>query len=157
MSKDKNITLDRMRYKHDSLSSSLTLLGLLANVFYFVCLYKNNNMFYYTMDMGSSVIYNLLFMLLVFLSSEEVKVYNRKFSVIVICVGLLQLVRIFIVPSRAIAANTEEITVLATDVFTRLVVYLCISAALLIIGGAVSFIKSVRLTKYKQSLSAQKA
>ena len=50
------IRLDRMCYKNDQLSRMLALLGLLANVFYFVTFYKLNNNWYYQIMIGASII-----------------------------------------------------------------------------------------------------
>lgn len=149
------IRLDRMCYKNDQLSRMLALLGLLANVFYFVTFYKLNNNWYYQIMIGVSIIYNLLFMLTVFLSSEGVKTYDRKYSVILMIVGVLQIVRIFIFPRMAYEASTaaeaqmENTGFMSTEAYVALIVYLIISAVLLISSGLISFIKSSEKRKYE--------
>ena len=73
LSKEENrlIRLDRMRYTKNSLSSSLTYLAILFDVLYFVSIYESDvGNWYYNHVIGISVVYNLLFMLIAFLSSE---------------------------------------------------------------------------------------
>ena len=71
---DRFVKRDRMRYTKNSLSSSLALLAIVFNVLYFVSIYQSDKgKFYYTILIGASVLYNLVFMLMAFLSSEGVK------------------------------------------------------------------------------------
>ena len=68
---DKYIQRDRMRYIKNSACSNLCYLGLLFDVFYFVLIYRQDvGTYYYTIQIGASIIYNLVFMLAVFLASE---------------------------------------------------------------------------------------
>lgn len=76
-SEERTIQRDRMRFIKNSLASNLALLGIVLNVFYFVSLYKSDvGTYYYNILIGASIVYNLVFMLAVFLSSEGVKNYN---------------------------------------------------------------------------------
>lgn len=139
------LNLEKMLYKRDKLSYSLVLIGLLLDVFYFFTLYKNNGQFYYDYKMGLSVLYNLIFMLIVFLSAEEIKNYHRNFSIVLMIVGALQIARIFIYPLQALNANS-----IPNKSFTFIVIYLVVSALCLIGGGIISFIKSTLLKKFKK-------
>ena len=81
MDEKKQIQLDRMRYTKNTLSSRLTLLAIVFDVLYFVSIYSSDvGKWYYAMLIGASIVYNLLFMLLAFLSSEGVKNYHIGYS-----------------------------------------------------------------------------
>lgn len=138
-----HVSIDKRKYKTDSISYWLTILGVLANVFYFITLYRRNNNFYYSYKMGISIVYNLVFMLLVFLSAEEIKYYRRPFSVLLVLVGLLQIARIFYYPKQAFEAK-----VLPADAYLAIKIYLIISAVLLITAGIISFVNSTILKRY---------
>ena len=78
---DKSIATDRMRYTKNTASSRLALLAIVFNVFFFVSIYKSDvGTYYYTILIGASIIYNLVFMLAAFLASEGVKNYKRGYS-----------------------------------------------------------------------------
>ena len=80
MNEEQLIQRDRMRFTKNTLSSGLALLAILFNVLYFVSIYKSDvGSYYYNILMGASVLYNLIFMLVVFLSSEGVKSYKAAF------------------------------------------------------------------------------
>jgi hypothetical protein len=137
------ISIDKMKYKNDNLAFSLTILGLLANVFYFFTLYRNNNNFYYSYLMGISVLYNLIFMLTVFLTAEEVKTYHRKYSIVLFIAGIIQILRIFYYPKKAFAAE-----VLTADTYRTIKIYLIISSIMLILASIRSFWNSTILKLY---------
>jgi hypothetical protein len=138
-----HVSIDRKKYKKDGLPYGLTLLGLLVNVFYFFTLYKNNDNFYYSGLMGISVLYNLIFMLIVFLSAEEIKNYHRKYAVVLFLIGLGQIFRISFYPRQALRAG-----VLSVYHFKVITVYLCLSALLLMAAAIISFINSTILKRY---------
>ncbi|MEG1706451.1 MAG: hypothetical protein RR291_03040, partial [Clostridia bacterium] len=98
----------------------------------------------YTILLGVSIVYNLLFMLAVFLSSVEIKIYNIKFAIVLLVMGVLQIARIFFLPTKFFLLNTEEDIILTSEVYTKLIIYLVISSALLIASGIVGLINSIR-------------
>lgn len=159
MKTDSNlIKRDRMRYTKNSLSSSLALLALVFNVFYFVSLYRINLSYYYTWKTGLSILFNLVFMLIVFLSSEGVKNYKLSYSVILVVVGAVQLLRIIYIPQTA--HNTfisDGVTAMTDAQFVRSVVFLCVSAALLVLSGVIGVIRSRMLHDYKKTLTEHSA
>ena len=138
-----NVKLDKMCYKRDKLSYSLVLLGLAFNVFYFFTLYKSNSTYFFKYNVGISILYNLLFMLFVFLSAEEIKNYHRNFSIFLMVVGIAQIVRAFLYPLNALKEEAIE-----QKTFVLILIYCILSGALLISGGVISFIKSTRLKEY---------
>ena len=157
---EKKIRKDRLRYSKNKTSSSLALVAIVVNVFYFVSIYKSDvQSYYYTWLIGASIIYNLLFMLTVFLCSEGVKNYQIGYSVALIVVGALQFVRIFIIPAKAFAAtvviNDIETTVMSVKQHSYVVALLIASGVLLIIAGIVGMIKSRTLTAYLKELESE--
>lgn len=159
---DRNVQRDRMRYIKNSLSSSLAILGILFNVFYFVNLYRSDvDTYYYNYLIGISIVYNLVFMLAVFLSSEGVKNYKKNYSYLLAAIGVIQIVRIFIIPVRAHAASVTvdgvSVMVMQNGQFYRIVAYLVISAGCLIASAVVNLIRCRELAEHLKTLEPQGA
>ncbi len=159
---DRAIRRDRMRFIKNSLSANLALLGILFNVFYFISICKSDvGTWYYTILIGASIVYNLVFMLAVFLSSEGVKNYKQGYSYLLAALGVFQIVRIFIIPARAHAAETlingETALVMQDGQFYRVTTYLIISAVCLIASAAVNLIRCRELAKHLNALDSQGA
>lgn len=159
---ERTIQRDRMRFIKNSLSANLAYLGILFNVFYFVSLYKSDvDTYYYNYLIGISIVYNLVFMLAVFLSSEGVKNYKRNYSYVLAAIGLVQIVRIFIIPMRAHGATTVvngvSVVVMQDAQFIRILIYLVVSAACLIGSAVVNFIRCGELEAHLKSLGTQGA
>ena len=157
MNEEKSIRLDRMRYTKNTLSSGLALLAILFDVFYFVSIYETNvGSWYYNILIGASILYNLVFMLAAFLSSEGVKNYKIGFSYVMIVLGIIQILRIFIYPMRAHAATVtiqnQAVTVMGAAQFGRCVAYLLISAACLFVGAVIGIIRSRALQAHLKTL-----
>ena len=160
MNEERTIKRDRMRFIKNSLASNLAILGILFDVFYFVSIYKSDvGTWYYSILIGASIVYNLMFMLAVFLSSEGVKNYKSGYSYLLAVVGAIQIARIFIIPTQAHTAMTiidgAETTVMQDGQFYRVAVYLILSAACLIASAAVNFIRCRELTEHLKTLDAQ--
>lgn len=139
----KRIKVEKMKYKNDSISYALVLLSLVVNILYFANLYKNNAQFYYTIEMGMSVLYNLIFMLGVFMCAEFIKKYNRNYAIATFVLGIMQIVRIFNYPLDALKEGA-----LSQGNYNQLVIFLVISGALLIAGSVISFVNSTLLKEY---------
>ena len=159
---ERTIQRDRMRFIRNSTSANLCYLGILFNVFYFVNLYQSDvGTYYYEIFIGASIVYNLLFLLIVFLASEAVKNYAQNYSYLLAVIGILQIVRIFYIPMRAHAATTMvngvETTVMGNGQFIIQVVFLVISAACLLVSAAVNFKKCQELAEHMKTLEAQNA
>ena len=61
---EQQISLDRMRYIKNKASSNLAIFAILFDVLYFVNLYKSDvGTYYYSILIGASIIYNLVFLL----------------------------------------------------------------------------------------------
>ena len=156
MTKDVNlIKKDRMRFTKNSLSATLCYIAILFNVFYFVNIYSTDvGTYYYTIQIGASVVYNLLFLLFTFLCSEGVKGYSKGYSIFLLGIGAMQLVRIFGIPMKAhntiISLNKVDTLVMDDKQFALLIVFLCISAACCIAAGIIGLIKTITLENYKK-------
>ncbi len=150
------IKKDRMKYTKNKFSSNFALLSIIFNVFYFVNIYKSDvGNYYYSILIGASVIYNLLFMLFTFLCSEGVKKYSFGYSVTLVVIGVLQIARIFYLPTKAhnavITIADVDKAVMGNDQYRKVIIYLLISAAFAIIGGIVGIIRNRILTAYTKS------
>ncbi len=147
---------DIMRYKKNKLGSSLALLGIAFGCFYFLILYaqvKNNN-FYYTWEIAFDVIYNLFFLLFVFLFSEQVKNYNKKMFPLQLLVGLLQIARIFWLPLKGITNYNGDVTVVTPVTFALLTAFLAASGACVIASAIIGFIRARSVEDFTKKVQA---
>lgn len=155
MNDDRSVQLDRMRYTKNTTSSRLALLAIVFDVLFFISIYKSDvGTYYYTMTIGGSIIYNLIFLLAAFLCSEGVKKYQTVYSWVMIVLGIFQIARIFIIPMDAhrTIINSEPVMGNAQFIFT--VVCLALSAACLFAGAVINLKKSRALSAHLASLQA---
>ena len=157
---DRQIRLDRMRFVKNTSSSRLCYLGILLNVLYFVSIYKSDvGSWYYQILVGGSIVYNLLFMLVVFLASEGVKNYQKGYSYLLFAVGALQAGRIFILPLQAhqavVKAGGVETVVMQDAQFIFVSACLAASAVCLICAGLINLHKSRALEAHAKAMNAQ--
>ena len=161
MMNEQAIRLDRMRFTKNTTSSRLAILAIVFDVLYFVSIYKTNMSFYYSILMGASILYNLVFMLAAFLSSEGVKNYKQGYSYLLCALGIIQIARIFILPVRAHATvetvEGVEMLAMSNGQFVRVIVYLVASAVCLVAAAVVNFTKSRALAAHIAGLDGQKA
>ena len=147
--------IDRMRYTKNTASSRLALLAIVFDILFFISIYKSDvGTYYYTITIGGSIIYNLVFLLAAFLCSEGVKNYRTSYSWAMIVLGIVQLVRIFILPADAHRTVLNGVSVMGDGQFIRVVIYLAASAVCLFAGAVVNLKKSRALAKYMASLQA---
>lgn len=161
MTEEKLIQRDRLRFIKNSLSANLCYLGILFDVFYFVLLYQSDvGTYYYNIQIGASIVYNLLFMLIVFLSSESVKSYVKNYSYVLCVAGVMQIVRIFNIPmaahSASIVVDGANVPVMDDTKFMLCVVFLAISAVCLIVAAVVNLNKCNALEAHSKYLAEQK-
>ena len=159
MNDDKQIRLDRMRYTKNTTASGLALLSILFDVFFFISIYESNvGSWYYNILIGASILYNLIFLLAAFLSSEGIKNYKIAYSYLMIALGIGQIIRIFIYPVTAhnstVIIQEKAVTVMENPQFIRCVLYLLLSAACLIVGAVVGMTRSKALKDHLASLKA---
>ena len=174
MNQERSIEVDRMRFTKNTQSSRMAILAIVFNVLYFISIYKSDvGNYYYTALIGISIVYNLVFMLLTFLCSEGVKNYKRGFSWAMIALGIMQIVRIFIIPAKMHGTVIEkgaqtvlhilnyhipatmDVAVMGLGQFILVVVLLILSALCLFRGAAVNFKKSRALADHIANLNMQ--
>ena len=158
----KQIRLDRMLYTKNTLSSRLTLLAIVFDVLYFVSIYSTDvGSWYYSILIGASIVYNLVFMLMAFLASEGVKSYHIGYAWLLLALGAGQIIRIFILPLKAYTATVtiSKVTypVMQLPQFIYVVVMLVLSAVCCIIAGIAGIKRSLTLKAYTASLSEKAA
>lgn len=151
----KEIKKDRLLYTQNKISANLTYLGIVFGIFYFVSIYQTDvNNYYYTFEIGVSVIYNLMFLLIAFLSSEGLKNYKLNYAYVIIAVGIMQLVRIWGIPMKAHTTMTTldgvETLVMDDSQFNYCCIALVVSAACCIGAGIIGIYKIVMLNNYKR-------
>lgn len=155
-----DIKSDRMRYTKNTLSATLSYGAILFNALYFLNIYHSDvGTFYYKMQIGISVVYNLLFMLFVFLASEGVKKYDMKYSIVLVVIGAMQVVRILGIPFDAYMSlakiKGKEVQVMQINQFVTCIVLLIISAAFAVSAGVIGIIKTKKLRNYEKTLISQ--
>ncbi len=156
------IKRDRMRYTKDSFSSGLVLLAIVFDVLYFVSIYQSDvGRYYYNWVIGASVVYNLLFLLIAFLASQGVKNRKTGYSLTLLVIGLLQIVRVFYLPAKARAATveigSEVLEVMGNGQYTYVVACLIVSAVCCVVAAVSSSISNKRLAQHMRQLENQSA
>ncbi len=149
-----------MRFTRNSTSAILAYVSILFNVFYYVYLYNFDiGNYYYNAITGVSIVYNLLFLLFAFLSSEGVKNYSNKFAFVLMVLGTLQIVRIFYIPLNAFRATItiagETVKVMNEKQFITIAVFLSISAVAAIVSGIVGIFKTSMLRSHERRLAKE--
>jgi len=136
----------RMRYKNDKRSAWLCYLSIMCCCAHFVGIYSNNSIVP-EVRMGADIIINIVFMLVVFWASEELKTYNRKWAVFTAFVGVGQLLRAFWLPIRY-----NELEQLVGNAYNFSRTMMVLSGVFLILGAALSFSNATVLKKYMASI-----
>ena len=152
-----NTKKDRMRYTNDKFSSNLVLLSIVFDCLYFVSIYQSDvGSWYYTWVIGASIIYNLVFLLAAFLASESVKNRKSGYSIFLMLLGIMQIVRVFYLPAKAHAATVMvsgvETVVMDDKQYLYVVACLVISAACCIIPAVTSYINNKTLADYLRTI-----
>ena len=158
---------DILRYKKNKLASTLALLGLVFNCLYFMLLYAIPNKEFYSVQIGVSVVLTLLILLMTFLSSEGVKGYNKKFSIVLLVIAVIQIVRIFGYPLNGLLNNFliggdarhtigyfGVYPVDSTFFFIMMVIYLAASAGCLIGAAVWGWIVASRLVAFQKKVDS---
>lgn len=153
------IRKDRMRFIKNKLPANLTLVAIVFDVLYFVSIYQSDvRDYYYTIMIGASILYNLVFMLAAFLSSEGIKNYKSGYAWLLAALGVGQIVRIFILPAQAHATELKKVgKVMGNGQYAYVVVCLVLSAICCLTAAVVGYTRSRTLKKYQASLDAQTA
>lgn len=152
------LKMDRMRFVKNKTSANLAYLAIVFNVLYFISIYSSDvGNYYYSIMIGISVVYNLLFLLSAFLCSEGLKNYKLSYAVLITVIGALQLVRILGFPVDAlgsVASDGSRVMELKQFIYT--VVMLSLSAASAISSGVIGIVRTKTLEKYNKSIQDSK-
>lgn len=159
---ERAIQADRMRFTKDKLSSNLVLIAIVFDAFYFVSLYQTDiGSYYYNWKIGASVVYNLLLMLAAFLASEGVKSRKTGYTGLLIFLGVMQVVRIFYLPTQAakdvVTVSGVEYPAMERGQYIYVVVCLIISAVCCIAAAVNSSINNRRLAQHMATLENKTA
>lgn len=167
----KIIETDIYRYKKNKLASSLALLGLAFNCLYFMLLYGikestvtigESQVFtkFAQMEIGFSVIFTLLTLLVTFLASEGIKGYNKKYSIVLLVLAAFQIFRIFGYPLYGLRNNLLKVNFFwfnpetSNLEFTILLIYLVASAACLVASAVIGYLRAVQLESFEKKIEA---
>ena len=154
---DKITALDRMRYTKDKTAANLTLIAIVLDALFFVKLYQfDRGSWFYTWQIGASVIYNLLFLLIAFLCSEGCKNRQSGYMPAMVLLGVMQFVRIFYFPLRALNATIvegeTEAAVIGKGDFVYMAVLLLLSGVCMLVAAVTNTINNKRLNDYQKTL-----
>ncbi len=165
----KVIQSDIFRYKTNKLAANLALLGIVFNCLYLMLLYGikastfsdgETSTRFAQMEMGFSVILNLLVLLVGFLSSEGVKGYNKKFGIVLIVLAAFQIFRIFGYPLYGLKNNLLTVNYFWLNPttseleFTILLIYLIASAACFVAAAVIGYLRAVQLEKFQKQIDS---
>ena len=153
---DQLVKKDRMLYTKDSMSANLVLVAIVLDALYFVSIYNSDvGSYYYNWVIGASIIYNLLFMLGAFLASEGVKSRRNGYMPLLIVLGVMQIARVFYLPTIAHAATItvkgQELVVMDDAQFIYVSACLVISGICCCVAAVTSFINNKTLAEYVRS------
>lgn len=155
---NKQLRLDRMRFIKNKLPANLALLAIVFDVLYFVSVYRSDvRDYYYTILIGASILYNLVFMLACFLSSEGIKNYKGRYAWLLLALGAGQFVRIFVLPAQAHSTVLKKVgTVMADGQYRYVVICLVASGICCLAAAALGGVHSSRLRRYQAAMEAGK-
>lgn len=155
---------DIQRYKKNKLASSLAILGIVFCCIYFIVLYAqvNNGNYYYKWPIMIDVIYNLFFLLFIFLFSEQVKNYNRKMFWVQLAFGAMQIVRIFWLPLAGVTKTAYPSIVkieyvdkaLSSGAFIVMVIALALSGVCVIASAVIGLIRAKSYENFNKKLES---
>lgn len=156
MTEEQRIQIDRMRFTKNTQSANLAILAIVFDVLYFIKIYQSDvGSYYYNYLIGISIIYNLVFLLAAFLSSEGVKNYKKSYSYLLFALAAVQIIRIFILPTQAHGATVSsggvELEVMSDGTYAWLVACLVVSGLCLAASAVINLRKCAAL----EQLSAE--
>lgn len=155
---------DILRYKKNKFAAAFALLALVFNCLYFALLYSILSTPLYKVQIGVSVIINLLVLLIGFYSSEGIKGYNKKFSIVLLVLAVVQVIRIIYYPSIGASKNWlvgdkknnlyffVEMSNSANA--SIMIIWLAASAACFVVSAVQGFIVAKRLENFQKKLDS---
>jgi hypothetical protein len=116
-----------------------------------------------SIDIGFSVLFTLVSLLVAFLASEGVKAYDKRYCIALLAIAAFQILRIFYLPLYGLTNGLlvinyfglEETTPGVNGIeFAILVIYLCASAACFIASAVISYIKIEQLAAHVKAVES---
>lgn len=158
---------DILRYKKNKLGQWLCYGGLAFGCLYIMLLYAFNNSTFYTVLMGVSVLYTLVLLLASFLCAEGVKMYNKRYCIVLLILAAVEFARIFIYPNIAWTNQAFWITLskvqAGKDYFgiildqptarTILIVYLVLSTLFYVAAAVYSYFVCIRHESFEKKIA----
>lgn len=166
---ERNIQIDMLRYRNNSFSTSLGYIALLAQIVAFCFIYScigvsmDHNVTLFGINhsglwCGIDIFVNIAMLLFLFLAISRMKVYDKTWGIVSICLGVLQIIRLFLYPfalyTSVPTAATETTVVMPGWIFSIQVVCYILCGVLLIASGVVTVILSKILNDYLTSIKA---
>lgn len=146
------ISTDVMRYKKNKLAANLALGAIACDCLCFMFLYAVVGTDYYsTWAIAFDVIFNLMFLLLTFLLSEQVKGYDSKLVILQLILGAFQIGRIFWLPLGGLLAKPAAIDI---GRFLILAISLAASGGLEIASAVIGYIRSKAVAEFNKKVEA---
>ncbi len=87
---DNKFKAEKMFYQPNGFSYKLVFLAILANTVFIVF---TNTAIKPTMDIGISILFNVVYLMFLFFLSEQLKVYSKKWAIVSMIVALFQIYR----------------------------------------------------------------
>lgn len=137
---------DILRYRTNKFSFLMVMLAIVLNCLAFLDYFGKRNVIP-DIYLGIDVVINILMMLALFVTGEEVKAYRKSFAIVSFVLAAIQIARIFFIPVKHFDA------LIAYGSFYYLVVLYVLSAVLLVIAGLVCYFRSTVLYNYLDSLN----
>lgn len=146
------ISTDVMRYKKNKLASSLALGSIACDCLSFMFLYAVVGTDYYsTWAIAFDVIFNLVFLLITFLLSEQVKNYDSKLVILQLVLGAFQIGRIFWLPLGGLIADPPAIDI---GRFLIMAIALGASGGLEIASAVIGYLRSKAVVEFNAKVEA---
>ena len=140
-----------MHYKLNRGSFILAIFAIICNALMFLHIYGLQTC-KADLFLGLDLVVNIVFMLFAFLCAENQKKYDIKAGFISLGLGVLEVVRIFLIPLRYLLKNiADSSTGLPIGDFIYVAVLLSLAGALLICSGLICIRKTKQLKEYLKS------
>lgn len=155
------IQTDVMRYKRNKTAANFALLSLVFECLYFMVFYSVNVTAFNTITIGISVVVNLCFLLVTMLAEEGIKAYNWKYSITLLALAVVQIIRIFYYPIKVLNTTTTD-----GDIYTYffwhtmqkgefsavMIIFLVLSAACLVASAIFGYTRARKLEKFNKAI-----
>lgn len=155
------IQTDVMRYKRNKTAANFALLSLVFECLYFMVFYSVNVTAFNTITIGISVVVNLCFLLVTMLAEEEIRAYNWKYSITLLALAVVQIIRIFYYPIKVLNTTTTD-----GDIYTYffwhtmqkgefsavMIIFLVLSAACLVASAIFGYTRARKLEKFNKAI-----